>query len=75
MVLEKGFLLKHLMAISDGPFSGTGFGEELRHVLFGLAQTKKFDITWQSLQHFGYPTAIPDTMFADMEHVGSAVKL
>jgi len=66
---------RHLMAISDGPFSGTGFGEELRQVLFGLAQTGQFDISWQSLQHFGYNVEISDKMFSDIPNRGGKIRL
>lgn len=63
------------MAIGDSPFSGTGFGEELRHVLFRLAQTGKFDVAWQSLQHLGFPITIPDTLFSDIPHRKGKVKI
>lgn len=66
---------RHLMAISDGPFSGTGFGEELRHILFGLAQTGDFEVSWQSLQHFGYSIPVYDTIFNDIPHKGAKVQL
>lgn len=67
---------RHIMAIGDGPFSGTGFSEELRHVLFRLAQHKdKFDIHWQSLQHYGFPITISDTMFSDIPNRGGKIKL
>lgn len=63
------------MGIGDSPFAGTGFGEELRHVLFRLAQTGQFDISWQSLQHLGYPIDVPDTMFSDIPNRKGKVKV
>ena len=66
---------RYLMAISDGPFSGTGFSEQMRHILFGLAQTGQFDISWQCLQHMGYPYELPDSIFPDIPHKGTSVKV
>jgi len=59
---------RHLMVIGDGPFSGTGFGEELRHVFYRTAQQADFEINWLSLQHVGYPIDVPDTCFPDIPH-------
>ena len=63
------------MAIGDSPFSGTGFGEELRHVLLRIDQTGKFDVAWQSLQHLGFPITIHDTMFSDIPNRKGKVKI
>lgn len=63
------------MVIGDSPFSGTGFGEELRHIFFRLAQDKDFDISWQSLQHVGYPITISDRVFSDIPNRGGKVKI
>jgi len=65
----------HLMLISDGPFSGTGFGEELRHVFYRLVQTGLFRISWYSLQHTGFPVYIPDSIFSDIPNKGATIKL
>jgi glycosyltransferase involved in cell wall biosynthesis len=66
---------RFLMAISDGPFSGTGFSEQMRHILFGLAQTGQFEISWQCLQHMGYPYELCDNVFPDLPHKGSSIKV
>jgi len=66
--------MKYIMAIGDGPFSGTGFGEELRHALFGMAQNG-FEVHWQSGQHFGYPITITDRMFEDIPNKGGKIKI
>jgi glycosyltransferase involved in cell wall biosynthesis len=63
------------MAISDGPFSGTGFSEQMRHILFGLARTGQFDISWQCLQQMGYPIIFPDSVFPDLPQKGASVKV
>jgi len=62
---------EHLMAITDGPFSGTGFSEQMKHILFGLAQSGEYEVSWLSLQHFGYPIEIPDMMLPDIPHKGA----
>lgn len=61
--------------IGDSPFSGTGFGEELRHIAFRLAQNGDFDISWQSLQHVGYPITISDAIFPDIPNRKGKVKI
>jgi len=65
----------HLMIISDSPFSGTGFSEELRHILYRLVQTGLFRISWYGLQYTGFPIYIPDSMFPDIPHTGATIKL
>jgi len=66
---------RYIMGIGDSPFSGTGFGEELRHIFFRLAQVADFEISWQSLQHVGYPIDIPDTTFSDIPHKRAKIKI
>lgn len=66
---------QHIMFIGDGPFSGTGFSEELRHIAFRLVHTGEFKITWLSLQHLGSPIDIPDTLFTDIPHKGGTIRL
>lgn len=61
--------------ISDGPWSGTGFGEELKQIAYRLAQSGKYDVLWQSLQHFGRPVDIPDVVFPDLPQKGATVKI
>ena len=66
----------HIMIISDGPFSGTGFGEELRNVFYRLVQTTKdLKISWYGLQHLGFPIDVPDYIFPDLPHKGATIKL
>lgn len=64
-----------LYVVTDGMWSGTGFGEEMKHIAYGLAQTGEFEIIWQSLQHLGYPVDIPDTAFSDIAHKGTTIKV
>jgi glycosyltransferase involved in cell wall biosynthesis len=66
---------RFLMAISDGAFSGTGFSEQMRQILFGLAQTGQFDVSWQCLQHMGYPYELYDYVFPDLPHKGAKIKV
>lgn len=63
------------MVISDGPFSGTGFGTEAGNVFYRLAQTGKFDITWFALTNQGYPVMIPDSVFPHIPHRGGEIRL
>lgn len=64
----------HVFAISDGPYSGTGFGEELRQILFRFAQ-HGHEVTWLSLQHFGYPITCYDYMFPDLPHKNAKIRV
>jgi len=68
-VVQKGLL------ITDGPFSGTGFSEEMRNVLFRLVQTGKFEFYWFSLQHTGFPVPILDSQFSDLPHKGAQIEM
>jgi len=63
-----------IMVISDGPTSGTGFGEELRHLVFRWVQMGH-EVIWLSLQHFGCPTDYYDFMFPDLPHKNAKVKI
>lgn len=67
--------MKHLMAIGDGPLSGTGFGEELRNILYRLAQSGDYEVHWQDLQHFGYPIDLPASVFPDLSKKKGSVRL
>lgn len=62
------------MCISDGPTSGTGFGEQLRQIMFRLAQFGH-EITWLSLQHFGYSVFNYDYMFPDLPHKKAKIRM
>jgi len=68
-------LKMHIMVISDGPFSGTGFGEEIRNVFYRLVQTGQFEVTWFALTHQGFPVMIPDTAFPDLPQKGAEIRL
>ena len=63
----------HLFLISDGPYSGTGFGEELRHLAFRWAQ-QGHEVTWLDLQKMGSPAIAYDTDFPDIPHKGSKIR-
>jgi len=63
------------MPISDGPFSGTGFSEELRNILYRIIQQADYRFSWYSLQHTGFPIYLPDTMFPDIPHKGATIKI
>jgi len=62
-----------LMVISDDPFSGSGFGEEMRNIAFRLVQTGLFEIIWFSLQHTGFAMDVYDYQFDDIPHKGSKI--
>jgi glycosyltransferase involved in cell wall biosynthesis len=63
------------MIISDGPFSGTGFGTEAGNIFYRLAQTGEFDITWFALTNQGYPVVIPDSVFPHIPHKGGEIRV
>jgi glycosyltransferase involved in cell wall biosynthesis len=63
------------MTVCDGLWTGTGFSEEMRNILYRLAQTNEYEVYWVSLQHAGYPLEVPDTMFPDLPHTGTTIKL
>ena len=63
----------HLFLISDGCYSGTGFGEELKNLAFRWAQ-QGHEVTWLDLQHMGSPATAYDTDFPDIPHKGSKVR-
>jgi len=65
----------HIMVIGDGPKSGTGFGEELRHIFYRLAQTGEFEIIWFALSEQGYPIDLPDSVFPDLPHKEAKIKV
>lgn len=62
-----------IMVFTDTIFAGTGFSEEARHVMFRLAQMGH-EIFWIGM-HMGFPVDIPDTMFPDIPHKDSKIKL
>jgi glycosyltransferase involved in cell wall biosynthesis len=64
-----------IMTVCDGIWTGTGFSEEMRNILFRMVQTGNYEVYWVSLQHFGYPIDVPDHLFPDISHVGSTIKL
>lgn len=63
-----------LMVISDWLCAGTGFSEELRHIVYRLAQSGKYEIYWIGINYVGYDMDIPDTLFPDLRHTGATVK-
>lgn len=64
-----------IMVITDGPFSGTGFGTEAYNIFLRIVQTGNFDVTWFALTHQGYPVMIPDSVFPDVPHKGGEIRL
>jgi len=62
------------MAISDGPTTGSGFGEQLRHIMFRLAQSG-YEISWLNLQYLGYPVYYYDYMFPDLPHKKAKIRM
>lgn len=66
---------RHIMAIGDGPFSGTGFSEELKNIMFRLVQSGDYEVSWQSLQHIGYPIDMPNTVFPELPKKPSSIRL
>jgi glycosyltransferase involved in cell wall biosynthesis len=63
------------MLITDGPTSGSGFGEEMKNVAFRLVQSGRFKVTWYSLQHTGYPVEMIDGQFDDLPNKGARIRL
>lgn len=63
------------MAIGDGPFSGTGFGEELKNIMYRLAQSGEYDVSWQSLQHVGYPIDLPSSVFTELPKRKASIRM
>lgn len=64
-----------LMVVSDDIWTGTGFSEELKHVLFRLVQSGEYDVYWVGLQHVGHDVEVPDTMFPDLRHTGATIRM
>jgi glycosyltransferase involved in cell wall biosynthesis len=62
------------MIITDSPLAGSGFGEEMRHIGFRLAQSGH-EISFIGFSYAGRPIDIPDTMFSDVPHKGATIKL
>ena len=63
------------MVIGDGPFSGTGFGEELRNLFYRFVMSGQFKVSWQSLQHVGYPIDLPSSSFPDLPKKKASIRL
>lgn len=63
-----------IMATSDWAACGTGFSEELRHILYRLAQTGEYEIYWIGFNYVGYSIDLEDKVFADLPHKGATVK-
>jgi len=64
-----------IMVISDGPKSGTGFGEEMRNIFYRLVQTGEFEVIWLGLTEQGFPIDLPDSVFSDLPHKGATIKV
>ena len=66
---------RHIMGIGDSPFSGTGFGEELRNIFYRLVQSEEYEVSWQSLQHVGYPIDLPSSVFPDLPKKKASIRI
>lgn len=66
-------MTQRMLIIGDGQFSGSGFGEELRHIMFRLVHTGMFEVYWFNLQHTGYPYDCYDYQFPDIPHKGAKI--
>jgi len=64
-----------LMVITDDPFSGSGFGEEMRNITFRLVQTGTCEVIWFSLQHTDYQMEVFDYQFDDLPHKGAKISV
>lgn len=71
----KGKQKIHVMVISDGPFSGSGFGEEIRNVFYRLVQMGEIEVTWFALTQQCFPIMVPDTIFTDLPHRGIKIRV
>lgn len=63
-----------IMVVTDSPLSGTGFGEEMRHIAFRLAQ-RGHKIYYVGLGYSGFPIYLYDKMFPDIPNKGARIKL
>lgn len=59
------------MTVCDDLYAGTGFSEEMKSVLFRLAD--EYEIYWVSLQHTGYPEIVYDNEFPDLPPKGNHI--
>jgi len=62
-----------LMVTSDWVNAGTGYSEEMRNIVFRLAQTGKYEIIYVGLQHVGFPLVIEDKQYPDLPHTGATI--
>jgi glycosyltransferase involved in cell wall biosynthesis len=62
------------MVTSDWTCAGTGFSEELRNIVYRLAQGGEYEIYWIGYNYLGYDIDLPDTVFPDLKHIGATVK-
>ena len=62
-----------IMTVCDDICAGTGFSEEMRSILFRLAD--EYEIYWVSLQHTGFPEKAYDTdeKFPDLPGRGNSI--
>jgi glycosyltransferase involved in cell wall biosynthesis len=65
---------KIMVTGTDWMCCGTGFSEELRHVLYRLAQTGLYEIYWVGINYVGMDLDIPDTTFPDIPQKGTKIK-
>jgi len=56
------------------PVQGQAFGEQLRNIMFRLAQ-HGHEVTWLNLQHFGSDVYYYDYMFSDLPHKNAKVRV
>src|SRR5690554_4240184 len=60
-----------IMVFTDPLLSGTGFGEEARHIMFRLAQSGH-EILWLNMG-IQFPMDYTDYMFPDLPHKGKSI--
>jgi glycosyltransferase involved in cell wall biosynthesis len=61
------------MLISDAPWMGTGFAEELKNIAFRLAQSGRYAVYYLALQYFGHPLKFFDYQFPELPQKGASI--
>lgn len=62
---------RSILGVSDGVYSGTGFSEESRQVLFRLSQDKDFDVSGSHYSIVVFPRHYP-TRSSPTYRIGTA---
>jgi len=64
-----------IMLTTDWACAGTGFSEEMKHVMYRLAATGLYEIYWVGFNYVGHDLDLPDTVFPDIPHTGATIKM